>query len=43
MRLEDEISLAVNPDAVGNEMVRKNGWIQLVVRLVSLSLVDVGQ
>ena len=43
MRLEDEVGLAGNPDAVGDEVVRKDGWIQLVVGLVSLSLVDVGQ
>jgi hypothetical protein len=42
MRLEDEVGLAGNPDAIGNEMVRKDGRIQLVVGLVSLSLVDVG-
>ncbi len=43
MRLEDEVGLAGNPDAIGNEMVRKDGRIQLVVGLVSLALVDVGQ
>jgi hypothetical protein len=43
MRLEDEVGLPGNPDPVGDEVVGKNGWIQLVVGLISLSLVDVGQ
>ncbi len=43
MRLEDEVGLAGDPNAIRDEMVRKDGGIQLVVGLVRLSLVDVGQ
>jgi hypothetical protein len=41
--LEDEICLPGDPDTIGNEMVRKDGRIQLIIGLVSLPLVDMGQ
>jgi hypothetical protein len=43
VRLKDEIRLPRDPDTIGNEMVRKDGGIQLVIGLVSLSLVDLRQ
>ena len=41
--LEDEVGLARDPYAIGDEMVGEDGRILLIVGLIRLSLVDLGQ
>ena len=41
--LEDEVGLTRDPNAIGDQMVQKDGRILLVVGLIRLPLVDLGQ
>ena len=34
VRLEDEVGLARNPDAIPDQVIRKESWVILVVRLI---------